>query len=61
MEGYHLGMDIGSVSVNTVILSLDNRVLKDDYRRTKGQPLETALSVFHEFFAGISLWKSVVP
>ena len=43
-------MDIGSVSANTVILSLDNQVLKEDYRRTKGQPLETALSVLQEFF-----------
>ena len=50
MEGYYLGMDIGSVSANTVILSESNQVLKEDYQRTKGQPLETALSVLQKFF-----------
>ncbi|RPH90410.1 MAG: CoA activase, partial [Desulfobacteraceae bacterium] len=50
MAGYYLGMDIGSVSANTVILSESNQVLKEDYQRTKGQPLETALSVLQDFF-----------
>ena len=54
MEGYYLGMDIGSVSANTVILSESNQVLKEDYQRTKGQPLETALSVLQAIFSGIS-------
>ena len=55
MEGYHLGMDIGSVSANTVILSESNQVIKEDYQRTKGQPLETALSVLKEFFREYSV------
>ncbi|MEW6187108.1 MAG: acyl-CoA dehydratase activase, partial [Thermodesulfobacteriota bacterium] len=50
MKLLHLGMDIGSVSVNTVIMDKDGNILKEDYRRTKGQPLETALEVFQEFF-----------
>ena len=49
MKVYHLGMDIGSVSVNTVLLNSQGEILKDDYRRTKGQPLETSLAVFNEF------------
>src|SRR4030042_2344374 len=49
MRVLHLGMDIGSVSVNTVILNSHGEILRDDYRRTKGQPLETAFTVFNEF------------
>ena len=51
MKVLHLGMDIGSVSVNTILLNSQGEILKDDYRRTKGQPLETALAVFNEFFS----------
>lgn len=50
MKDLHLGMDIGSVSVNTVIINSQGEILKDDYRRTKGQPMETALEAFNEFF-----------
>jgi predicted CoA-substrate-specific enzyme activase len=38
-------MDIGSVSANTVIINEQGEIIKEDYRRTKGQPLETALVV----------------
>ncbi|MCJ7833662.1 MAG: acyl-CoA dehydratase activase, partial [Deltaproteobacteria bacterium] len=55
MHVLHLGMDIGSVSVNTVILNSQGEILKDDYRRTKGQPLETALTVFNEYFSEFPL------
>jgi predicted CoA-substrate-specific enzyme activase len=51
MKVLDLGMDIGSVSVNTVLLNSQGEILKDDYRRTKGQPLETALDVFNEFLS----------
>ncbi|HMK65088.1 MAG TPA: acyl-CoA dehydratase activase, partial [Thermodesulfobacteriota bacterium] len=53
MTGLHLGMDIGSVSTNTVLLDEKGEVVKEDYRRTKGQPLETALGVFTEFLEEI--------
>jgi predicted CoA-substrate-specific enzyme activase len=53
MNGLHLGMDIGSVSANTVILNEKGEILKEDYRRTKGQPLETALLVLNEFLTEI--------
>lgn len=51
MTVLHLGMDIGSVSVNTIVLNAKGEILKDDYRRTKGQPLETTLIVFKEIFS----------
>ncbi len=53
MTVLHLGMDVGSVSTNTVLLNEKGEILKDDYRRTKGQPLETALAVLNEFFSEI--------
>ena len=49
MSAWHLGMDIGSVSANTVILNEQGEIIKEDYRRTRGQPLETALAVLTEF------------
>jgi len=34
-----IGLDIGSVSVNAVLMDDANRILEDHYERTKGQPL----------------------
>ncbi|ADL13733.1 acyl-CoA dehydratase activase [Acetohalobium arabaticum] len=39
MKGY-LGIDVGSVSINIVILDTDGEVIKKSYLRTKGQPIE---------------------
>jgi len=36
-----IGLDIGSVSVNAVLMDEAFRVLEDHYLRTKGQPVET--------------------
>ena len=33
-----LGMDIGSVSINTVVLNPAGEVIFEDYRRTQGEP-----------------------
>jgi len=55
MNFLHLGMDIGSVSVNTIIFNSQGEILKDDYRRTKGQPLETAFTVLNEFLSEFPL------
>ncbi|OGP32463.1 MAG: CoA activase [Deltaproteobacteria bacterium GWC2_42_11] len=40
-----IGIDIGSVSTNTVVVTLDKEILEEHYTRTKGQPLETARDV----------------
>ncbi len=45
---FDLGMDIGSVSVNTVVLDAAGQVLYEDYRRTHGEPLPTALKIMQE-------------
>ena len=41
----HIGLDIGSVSVNTVVLSDTREILWEDYSRTRGRPLEIATLV----------------
>ena len=38
-----IGLDIGSVSVNAVLIDADNTIHEDLYIRTKGQPVEKAL------------------
>ena len=42
---FHLGLDVGSVSLNTVLLDENENVVFEDYTRTKGQPYEVAVSV----------------
>lgn len=44
----HLGIDIGSVSVNTVLLNSQKEVIFDNYTRTKGEPLKATVSVLSE-------------
>ncbi len=36
----YLGVDVGSVSTNLVILDIDNKVVASVYRRTQGQPIQ---------------------
>lgn len=40
-----LGIDIGSVTAKAVILDDENRIIESRYVRTKGQPIETVLSI----------------
>jgi len=40
-----IGIDIGSVSANTVVIDENRNILEDHYTRTKGQPLEITLAV----------------
>ncbi|MFP3868142.1 MAG: acyl-CoA dehydratase activase [Desulfobacteraceae bacterium] len=42
---FDLGMDIGSVSINTVVINEAGEVVFEDYRRTQGQPLQVALNI----------------
>ncbi len=44
MQGkYDLGLDVGSVSVNLVIMTPEGEVLKEEYHRHLGEPCRTAL------------------
>jgi predicted CoA-substrate-specific enzyme activase len=39
-QGYYLGIDVGSVSTNVVLLDRDKNLLYNDYLRTRGKPIE---------------------
>ncbi|MEE9543873.1 MAG: BadF/BadG/BcrA/BcrD ATPase family protein, partial [Thermodesulfobacteriota bacterium] len=43
MSNIYVGIDIGSVSANTVVLDSDKNILEEHYTRTNGEPLETGL------------------
>ncbi|MCB2227134.1 MAG: hypothetical protein KQH53_10700 [Desulfarculaceae bacterium] len=51
MQGLFLGLDVGSVSLDSVVLAPDGRVLMADYTRTKGRPLAVAAQVLERIFA----------
>ena len=48
MKSLYLGIDVGSVSANTVIVDDDRHVLEEHYTRIKGQPLRTVQKVLEE-------------
>jgi predicted CoA-substrate-specific enzyme activase len=43
-----LGLDLGSVSLNSVVLGPEGEVLEERYTRTRGLPMETALTVIQD-------------
>lgn len=44
----YLGLDIGSISVNVVVMDEKNRIVEDRYIRHKGRPIEVARDVVRE-------------
>jgi len=53
-DGLHLGLDVGSVSANTVLIDDQKNVVEEHYTRTKGQPLETVLAVLTKILTRVS-------
>ena len=53
-DGLHLGLDVGSVSTNTVLIDDQKNVVEEHYTRTKGQPLKTVLAVLTEILTRVS-------
>jgi len=49
----YLGIDIGSISLNLVLVDLAGKVLREEYVRTRGKPLETALEALERLFAEV--------
>jgi len=49
----YLGIDIGSVSLNLVLVDLESKVLRERYVRTRGKPLETALEALEALLAEV--------
>lgn len=48
MNRLYLGIDVGSVSANTVILNDRDEVVEEHYTRIKGQPLKTVQNILEE-------------
>ncbi|MFQ5737199.1 MAG: acyl-CoA dehydratase activase [Thermodesulfobacteriota bacterium] len=44
----YIGIDIGSVSANTVVLDENRNLLEEHYTRTKGEPLETSVAILSD-------------
>src|SRR3990170_7658506 len=55
MEKLYLGIDVGSVSANTVIMNDREEVLEEHYTRIKGQPLQTVQKILEEILQRIPL------
>ena len=55
MKSLYLGIDVGSVSANTVIMDEHRNVLEEHYTRIKGQPLQTVQKVLEEILGRIPL------
>ena len=54
----HLGLDIGSISLNTVILDDEQNILFEEYTRLKGQPYDAALNVLERVGQEFDLEKN---
>jgi predicted CoA-substrate-specific enzyme activase len=55
MKRLYLGIDVGSVSANTIIMDDHQEVLEEHYTRIKGQPLQTVQKILEEILQRISL------
>ena len=55
MKSLFLGVDVGSVSANTVIMDDNRNILEEHYTRIKGQPLQTVQRVLEEILLRIPL------
>ena len=51
--GFHIGLDVGSVSANTVVIDEKKDVIEDHYTRLKGQPLETVYRVLTDVLSRV--------
>jgi len=47
----YIGLDIGSVSVNAVLMDGDRNILEDHYERTKGQPVDAMRRVLADMLS----------
>src|SRR4030043_733353 len=53
MKTLYLGIDVGSVSANTVIMDDRHEILEEHYTRIKGQPLQTVQKILEEILQRI--------
>ena len=55
MKRLYLGIDVGSVSANTIIMDDHREVLEEHYTRIKGQPLQTVQKILEEILQRIPI------
>jgi len=55
MKKVYLGIDVGSISANTIIMDEHRNVLEEHYIRIKGQPLQTVQRILEEILQRIPL------
>jgi activator of 2-hydroxyglutaryl-CoA dehydratase len=47
-KSVYVGIDIGSISANTVVVDSERNVIEEHYTRTMGEPIETAHRILSE-------------
>ncbi len=52
-EEYFLGIDVGSISANTVIVNFKKEILEEHYHRLHGQPITTVQKLLQDVFTRI--------
>jgi predicted CoA-substrate-specific enzyme activase len=55
MKSLYLGLDVGSVSANTIIMDEYRNIIEEHYTRIKGQPLQTVQKKLEEILQRIPL------
>ena len=53
-DSLFLGMDVGSVSINTVVMDPAKRVIEEHYTRIQGEPLKTAQDLLSQILSRFS-------
>jgi len=53
-SGFRIGLDVGSISINAVLVSPTDEIIEDHYVRTHGQPVEMTLKVLEDLFGRVS-------
>jgi predicted CoA-substrate-specific enzyme activase len=53
MKRLYLGIDVGSISANTIIMDDHGEILEEHYTRIKGQPLQTVEKILEEILQRI--------
>ncbi|WP_077366879.1 acyl-CoA dehydratase activase [Anaerosalibacter sp. Marseille-P3206] len=48
MENYYMGVDVGSVSTNIILMDEDNNLISKKYLRTQGKPIEIIKDGLHD-------------
>lgn len=51
----YVGIDIGSVSANTVVLDEHRNIVEEHYTRTKGEPIEIAVHLLNEIISNYGM------